>query len=314
MKQYYFKAGIILFFAAMLLFPKQVFTGASNGLLLWFNSVLPTLLPFMIVSNLLIQTHAVNWIVRITGPALRHIFQTSDYGSFAVVTGFLCGYPMGSKVTTDLLREGHIDLPEAKYLLSFCNNASPVFIISYIVLQNLSNEKLLAPGLVILMGSPILASFLFRLCIPGLRLKKIKNKKQQNSFGGGAVPSENLMDTCIMSAFEMITKVGGYIILFSILLSIAQMVNIPNDLFRFLLLPSLEITNGISFLCASVFSEPVKFFLSMICASFGGWCAAAQTRCMIARTGLSIKPYIAQKLITAMVTSLLCLFYLYFIY
>lgn len=314
MKQYSFRAGILLLFVTMLLFPKQVFAGASSGLLLWFNSVLPTLLPFMIVSNLLIRTEAVDWIARITGPLLRHIFQVSDYGSFAVVTGFLCGYPMGSKVTTDLLKEGCIDLAEAKYLLSFCNNASPAFIISYIVFQNLGNEKLLLPSLVILMGSPILVSFLFRLFVQKPRQKDLNRKNRKSRSAGCTVYSENLMDTCIMNAFEMITKVGGYILLFSVLLSIAQIVTTSNPLYRCLLLPSLEMTNGISLLRTTVFSEPARFFLSMICASFGGWCAAAQTHCMIARTGLSVKPYIAQKLLTAMVTSLLCLFYLYYLY
>lgn len=313
MRQYYFRFGVILLFITMLLFPKQVFNGASEGLLLWFNSVLPTLLPFMIVSNLLIRTHAVDWIVRVTGPLLRRILRVSDYGSFAAVTGFLCGYPMGSKTATDLLKEGHIDLPEAKYLLSFCNNASPVFIISYLVMQNLSNERLLLPALVILMGAPILASFLFRHFYHMPYGKGMPGKPAKNTHAGYS-SSESLVDTCIMNAFEMITKVGGYIILFSILLSLAQMINISGSLFRHLLLPSLEITSGITLLCKNELAEPARFLFAMICTSFGGWCAIAQTRCMIGGTALSIKPYIAQKLITAMVTSLLCLLYLYFIY
>ena len=34
----------------------------------------------------------------------------------------------------------HISLSEAKYLLSFCNNTSPAFIMSYVVIQNLKDE------------------------------------------------------------------------------------------------------------------------------------------------------------------------------
>ena len=162
MHRYLVKLLTISVFILMLFFPKLVFAGAKEGLLLWFNSALPTLLPFMILSNLLIKTHSADWVVRVTGPLFRHIFHISDYGSFAAVTGFLCGYPMGSKVTSDLLTEGKISLTEAQYLLSFCNNASPGFIISYVVLQNLKQEQLLVPSLAILTVSPILASFLFR--------------------------------------------------------------------------------------------------------------------------------------------------------
>lgn len=319
MRQRLIKLVVIVLFVLMLLFPEQVFSGASEGLLLWFHSVLPTLLPFLILSNLLIWTHAVDWIVRITGPVLRHIFRISDYGSFVVVTGFLCGYPMGSKVTTDLLREGHIELPEARYLLSFCNNASPIFIISYVVLQNISRRRLVFPALVILTMSPVLASFFFRLflkngpdasiCRRLGRQAEIKVKPAPNALSSGS-----LIDSCIMNGFEMITRVGGYIMLFSIFVALAQIPEIHNFFFQYLLLPSLELTSGISLLCGSTLSEPVVFFLCMVCTSFGGWCAAAQTRCMIAGTGLSVGPYIIQKLVTALVTSLLGFLYLYFIY
>ncbi len=327
MKRYLMKATVILLFIVMLILPGEVFEGACSGLLLWFNSVLPTLLPFIIVSGLLIKTRAVDWIVRITGPVLCPVFGVTHYGSFAVITGFLCGYPMGSKVTCDLLKEGHISQGEARYLLSFCNNASPVFIISYLVLQNLSEEKLVYPALLILMGSPVLASFLFRRLwkTKGSTGDKVSHFVDKSAISvdnparhaeNFSIPHgvENIVDTCIMNGFEMITKVGGYIMLFSILMSLAERSGIKHFLFRFLLLPSLEITSGISLLCEGALSKQAAFFLCMTCTSFGGFCAAAQTSCMISGTGLSIKTYTIEKLITAMVTSLLCCLYLYFIY
>jgi len=303
------KASVILLFALMLLFPDKVFEGACNGLMLWFHSVLPTLLPFMILSGILIKTRAIHWIVRISGPLLGRIFQVSNYASFAVITGFLCGYPMGSRITADLLREGHISLDEAGYLLSFCNNASPVFIISYIVQQNLGQEKYLSPSLIILTLSPVIASFLFR----HLRLYTYfcsGNQLIRNDFlPDASEKNESILDSCIMSGFESITKVGGYIILFSIMLSLAEIPNLPYAGFRHFLLPSLEITNGISLICRNL-TDNSAFFLCMVMTSFGGWCAIAQTKCMINGTGLSIFPYAIEKLITALVTSLLCLFYL----
>lgn len=312
MYRYFTKLLIIFIFILMLLFPSQVFTGASNGLLLWFNSVLPTLLPFVILSNLLIRTHAADLIVRVTGPLFRHIFQISDYASFAAVIGFLCGYPMGSKVTADLLKAGKLSYGEAQYLLSFCNNASPIFITSYVVLQNLGQERLLLPALIILISSPILASFLFR------RLMKPSQMLPAQNGAGNLTTEEpshgNLIDTCIMNGFETITKVGGYIMLFSIFTTLAQMYTVPCSLFRYLLLPSLEITGGITLICQSALSAEKIFFLCMVCTSFGGWCAAAQTKCMIADTSLMIKPYILQKLATSIVTSLLCYLYLQFFF
>ena len=320
MKQSVIRASVIALFILMLLFPEAVFAGASRGLLLWFQTVLPTLLPFMILSSLLIQTRAIDWLVRLTAPVLCRFFRVTAYGSFVILAGFLCGYPMGGKVTSDLLDSGDISFGEAGYLLSFCNNASPIFIISYVVLQNLHNRAFIFPALTILTASPVLSSFLFRrfYITPGQQAQyngrgTSVHVKKETSAAASPVRHGSLMDTCIMNAFEALTKVGGYIMLFSVLLSLAGLLPVSGIWFHDILLPSLEMTNGIAVICGSHLSENLTFLLCMICTSFGGFCAAAQTKCMIAGSGLSVFPYIIEKLVTAFVTSLLSCIYLLFV-
>ena len=60
MKRRLFTLTVIALFFVMLLFPGPVFEGASQGILLWFRTVLPTLLPFMIAANLMVRTNAVH--------------------------------------------------------------------------------------------------------------------------------------------------------------------------------------------------------------------------------------------------------------
>lgn len=48
-----------------------------------------------------------------------------------------------------------------------------------------------------------------------------------------------------------------------------------------ILLPVLEITNGIQLIGMSAVSFPVKYILALSLTAFGGICAAAQTQCMI---------------------------------
>ena len=143
---------LFLFFV-MLLFPSETFRGASNGLLLWFQILVPTLLPFLVLTNLLIRTTSITYIVKIIGPFIQKFFHVSSYGSFAVLAGFLCGYPIGAKVTADLVKRKQISLSEGNYLLSFCNQTSPAFISSYIVLQQFHDSSLLLPTLLILFFS-----------------------------------------------------------------------------------------------------------------------------------------------------------------
>ena len=289
MKRYFTSLCVIALFVLMLLFPQPVFKGASSGLLLWFNVILPTLLPFMIVSNLLIGTRAIDAISKVFGPVMCRLFGVTRYGSFAIIAGFLCGYPMGGKVTADLVRKQYITWQEGQYLLSFTNNTSPMFIISYVVWQNLKDTSRTMPALLILILSPILCSFLFRIYYrPGARI---------HSSGCPPLPkaaAASLMDSCIMNGFETITKVGGYIMLFSILIALLQKLPLDHFLFSLLLLPSLEVTNGIPLLCASPLSADACFVLTRALTSFGGWCSVAQTRSRVQGTRLPITPYIIE--------------------
>ena len=60
-------------------------------------------------------------------PVWSHVFGISPSGAYALLLGLLCGYPMGTKITSDLYGCGRINRREAEYLLTFTNHASPVF-------------------------------------------------------------------------------------------------------------------------------------------------------------------------------------------
>ena len=302
---------ILILFFSMLSFPQTVFTGASYGLVLWFRHVLPTLLPYMILINVLICTPALHWICRITSTFLCPLLGTSYYGTFAVLTGFLCGYPMGAKTTSDLLNVNKISRSEASYLLSFCNNTSPAFILSYVVAQNIKERNLCIPFFLILTFTPLMLSFIFRLFY---RLPESSCSFPQVTPGSFSNPSEsisdNFLDRCILNAFESVTKVGGYMMMFSVLIQLLASV-LPNTIFSLLLYSSLEISTGIRLLFSSALYTTEKIILCAFLTSFGGWCCIAQTYSMISSSQLPILPYITAKLVTALVTSLLISAYIY---
>lgn len=305
----HFPAGIFVtaLFAAMLIFPQAVFSGAEEGLLLWFQIIFPTLFPFLVVTSLLLSSGGLNLITRLFGGLFRRIFRVTQNGAFAVLAGFLCGYPMGAKVTADLLRAEKISDREARYLLSFCNNTSPVFIINFIVWKTFGNERLMLPTLLILIGSPVLMSFIFRrIYLKGRHpfpepSAALKEKKTRFDF--------SVLDSCMMNSFEAIVKVGGYIILFSVLLSLLEELSGQNSIL-IAAAPALEVTNGILLLSSSVSDPGLRYAAVLGLTSFGGLCSAAQTQCMLEGTGLSVIPYIIQKLTTAAAASLLSFIYL----
>ena len=308
MKQLLSGLPVLVLFLAMLFSPKAVFEGAESGLLLWFQVVFPTLFPFMLVSGLMLSGGGLVVISRIFGRLFSTLFATSPNGSFAVIAGFLCGYPMGAKVSADLVRSDRISRDEGAYLLSFCNNTSPIFIMNFIVWKTFDREELMIPTLLILIGVPAFLSLFFRRFylkgrkkFPDLSDKKKNNVKLLNF---------EMFDSCLADSFESIVKVGLYIIFFSILIALPGKLSAGHPLLAGIL-PALEMTNGILMIHKAAPDLTVSYPLILGLTSFGGFCSAAQTKCMLKAASLPILPYIIQKLTAAAAASLLGIVYMH---
>ena len=111
----------ILSLALLLWKPDLAFMGAKNGLLLWGLVVLPTLLPFMICSQVIVGIQAAPLLVRPLMPFFRWVLGLSKEGGYVLLSGLLCGYPMGAKTCGEFLRQGKISKQEADYLLAISN-------------------------------------------------------------------------------------------------------------------------------------------------------------------------------------------------
>lgn len=311
MKRILYSLSAFLLLGYLVLCPLDAVEASRVGLLLWFHTILPTLLPFIILSNLIIRLDGMHYITFWAAPVLKRLFGISSEACYAVVTGFLCGYPMGAKVAADLTLHGKISREEGNYLLSFCNNISPMFIISYIVSDSLRRPALLMPTLIILYASPILCAQLIRI-FKGHKKQATKKEPSQAPQTASA-PYEitfQMIDDSIMNGFETITKLGGYIILFAIISKMAELLPIYPPLLKFALLGSIEVTNGISLLASSGLPAAAIFALVLCAASFGGFSSIAQTQSMIKEAKLSISTYILAKLLNAIITLLLVLIFL----
>ena len=103
----------ILLFLLLLAFPGQAIHGASDGLLLWFHTVLPTLAPAMICTRMLLLTGGDRLLMKPLCPLFRRLFSLSDTGSFILLSGMLCGYPLGPALCARALKENRISSEEA---------------------------------------------------------------------------------------------------------------------------------------------------------------------------------------------------------
>lgn len=289
----------------MLLFNSQLaLEGARQGLILWANVILPTLLPFMICSGVIVAMDAVHILTGPFKPVLSGLLRLSDQGSYVLMSGLLCGYPMGAKNTSDFLDSGRISPEEGRYLLAIANHPSPMFVLGYIMAQislipdvgNACSLRVVAAALYL----PILPiSILARYCY---HYQKSDNPVFDNQGYHGSPFS---FDNHMMSSFETMTKIGGYIMLFSILA--LYLAVFPFDLpplARPALLGAVEITTGIQAITQSVSGRP-GVLLIIGSAAFGGISGIFQTKSVLKNAGLSIRHYILWKTIHTILSCIL---------
>jgi len=311
------KIFILFFFILMFSFPYASYKGASSGLMLWFLNVLPTLLPFIIISNMMIKLNIAGRISHMLYPILGRLFHISPNGSYPILIGFLSGLPMGAKSTADLVCSGKIDNKEGNFLLSMCNNASPIFIMSYIATNQLKIPGIRLHLFFLIYGSSIISAISYR-AYHNYKLKKIHaclsiceisdNKQIEDS---SSKFSFDLLDNSIMNGFEVITKIGGYIILFSILAQIINEIGTGFRLHKAIIMGILEITTGIDQICKIPIDTNIKIVLVSLLTSFGGLSGLAQTKSVLGKSRLSIKSYILVKLLSAFVAMLLTVLYVF---
>lgn len=306
------KGFILLFLIVMIAFPSASFEGASSGLLLWFHNVLPNLLPFIILSNLMIRLNITKQISKLFFPVFGRLFRVSLEGCYPIVIGFLSGIPMGAKSTADLVSEHKIHKGEGQFLLVMCNNASPMFIIGYIAITQLKLPQIKYALFVIIYGSAILGAILYRIICSFSRKQKnleFDFNARNNSKALSNRFSFELLDSSIMNGFEVVTRIGGYIILFSILAQIIKAV-VPNfSMVKSILMGMIEITTGINQICNTDININIKIVLISALTSFGGFSGIAQTKSVLGDSRLSIKSYIIIKIISAGLALTLALFY-----
>lgn len=310
MKRKILISGVLILFLFLLQHPIQALNASRDGMKLWLNTLLPTLLPFMILTGILLHTEGIEKIFSPGKKIWITVLGLSPCGSYAFLMGLLCGYPMGAKITSDLYSYGKISRCEAHYLLTFCNNASPAFITSYLAHTCLDNRTDTRQIIWILVLSNLICMLFFRFIIFKNRTVSQKSpaapvrhtKKETSSAASGVT----IIDASIMNGFETITRLGGYILLFSILSACVSYYWPFSPFFKYMTLGITEITTGLSLLASSDITYPIRFLCSMMITAFGGLSILAQTKSVL--KNLSILPYLAAKCLNAVLTGILVLF------
>lgn len=129
LKNYTLPLTFLLFTICLILFSSSNLSAAKTGLSLWASSVVPSLFPFFIATELLSKTDIPRLLGKFFNFFMKPLFNIRGEGSFAFIMGIISGYPIGAKIACNFRKKNILNKIECERLLSFTNNSGPLFII-----------------------------------------------------------------------------------------------------------------------------------------------------------------------------------------
>ena len=102
----------------------------ERGMKLCVVSVIPSLFPFMVASELIVSSGAAEYVGRFLKKPFKRLFGVGGDGASAFLLGMVCGFPVGTRASLSLYKRKKITRGEFSRLICFSNVPSSAFVIS----------------------------------------------------------------------------------------------------------------------------------------------------------------------------------------
>jgi sporulation integral membrane protein YlbJ len=324
-KTVFLASAATLFAFSLIFYPQQSLEASIRGLNMWWEVVFPSLLPFFIISELLISFGVVSLLGVLLEPLMRPLFRVPGAGGFAWAMGMASGYPSGAKLTARLYQEKQISAIEAERLASFTNSSNPLFIFGAVSVGFFNNPNL---GLIL-----AASHYIGNICVGmimrfhGKTEEKGKPKRPRHAFSlpyafrvlhetrlKNEQPLGKLLGDAVRSSVQTLLMIGGFIILFSVVNKLLYMMHITEHIaliFQYVLhlfqLPKelsipmisglFEITLGSQMVSQTDEAELLqKAIVTSFILAFGGFSVQAQVASILAEANIRFKPFFIARI------------------
>lgn len=319
LKTLFLAASVTFLAVSLIIFPQESFDASIRGLNMWWEIVFPSLLPFFIVSEMLIGLGVVRFIGILLEPLMRPLFKVPGVGGFVWAMGIASGFPAGAKLTARMRQEGHLSKIEAERLVSFTNSSNPLFIFGAVSVGFFYNVHL---GVIL-----ALAHYLGNISV-GLMMRfygrseerTTTDKKPKISLRDAFAalhrarvqdnrPIGKLLGDAVTSSIQTLLMIGGFIILFSVINKLLFHLHITVFLAEFLevILGMLGMTNMLSLPFISGLFEITlgsqmtsqvqdatlmhQAIITSFILAFSGFSVQAQVASILAQTDIRFQPF-----------------------
>ena len=294
--------NILIFFIIIFLILKnsiEIIESIKFSFNICANNLFPCLIPFMIISNILINYNFVQDISDILSNITTKIFKVNKSCAFALIMSMISGTPSNSKYLKDLFNNGLINEYDISKCLCFCHFTNPIFILGTIGYSFLGNKRI---GLIILI-SHYLGNFISGILNRNKKYKIINLEHKSNLNKKVFI---NVLNESIKSTIDTLLLIMGIITSCLIITGLINSIFKINNDYKFIF-GILEITQGLKYLSLSNINITLKIVISTFFITFGGFCIHLQIFSILDNNKISYLPYFINRIFTGILSSFISL-------
>lgn len=238
-------AGLLSFMLLLMLlaYPVEGVAAAVRGILIWWDVLFPALFPFFVISELMLGFGIVHFFGSLLDPLMRPVFRVPGIGGFVLTMGFASGYPVGSRLTSQLWEQKLVSREEGERLVAFTTTSDPIFLIGAVSVGFFHD-----PGMAVILGAAhygtaLLVGILMRYHGRGAM------SLPPHAKGGGNLISRSfdamhaarlrdgrpfglMLQQAIRSSIQLVFVIGGLVVFTSTVLEMLSAGNILQGMHR----------------------------------------------------------------------------------
>lgn len=233
-----------------------------NSFNIWFNTLVPSMFPMFILSDILINYNFIEYIPNKISNIISKIFNINKTSVLILFISILSGFPGNANALLEAYNLKLISKEEVEHLLLFNHFPNPLFIIYTVGALYLNNSKL---GIIILTNiylSNLIIGIIYRKNNHPTNINYISNISKSQSF-------ITVFTTSIKKSINTLLMISGTVTSFLIISTLLCYILNINSITSAIIKGILEMTMGLNSLSNINININIKLILSSIFIAFG---------------------------------------------
>lgn len=304
----------------IVLAPSEAFKASGQGLAIWWRIVFPALLPFLVLTEIVLASGLARGIGVLLEPFTRRLFGLPGSAGYVIPVGLIAGFPAAATAATSLYQQGKITSKEAERMTAAAHYGSPMLLTVVIGTGFIGSPAL---G-ILLLGVHWLAGFATAITwrrngmttgsssikgapsaaspnkgILHLALSEMRRAQEEDgrSFG-------KLLGDAVGKSVQTLMNIGGYMLIFAVVIHVLTSLGSP-------FLPQIYVSGLLELHLgtytaakAALPAAALAVWISTM-LGWGGLCGWLQVRAILHPAGIGIRSFIRYRIVHAVYAGLL---------